>query len=185
MDARYIAVSYELRTPEGNRTPLVEKASEEHPFSFISGIDECLPAFEKNIVDKQKGETFQFTLEVEDAYGPHLDERVLDLPRTVFSEDGKLDEEYIYVGAELPMLNADGQRMIGRVVEITADHVTMDFNMRLAGKKLMFSGKVMENRPAAPEEIQQTLQEMAGCGGCSGGCGKAGCDGCGGGCGGC
>ena len=193
---RYITVSYRLYAPmEGNDNELIEEATTEHPFQIISGMGLALDAFEAQIVPLQKGDKFDFTLSVEEAYGRYVDEGVQQVPRQVFEIDGKLDTKHIFEGAVVPLMNSDGERFNGTIVEITDKAITVDLNHPLAGKPLHFVGEVTENRDATTEEIQQTAQMLSGeggCGGCGGNCGGGDCGGgncgggdcgCGGGCG--
>ena len=179
---RYIAVSYRLYTDSENGKEMVEEATAERPFNFISGFGIALDAFEKKLYDTQEGEDFDFTLEKEEAYGDYVQERVLDLDREIFTVDGKFDTMHIYVNAIIPLQNEDGNRFYGRVLEIGKEKVKVDLNHPLAGKTLHFVGKVLENREADEREIQTLIPQMSGscCGsGCSGGCGgeKGGCGG--------
>ena len=179
---RYIAVSYRLYTDSENGKEMVEEATAERPFNFISGFGIALDAFEKKLYDTREGEDFDFTLEKEEAYGDYVQERVLDLDREIFTVDGKFDTMHIYVNAIIPLQNEDGNRFYGRVLEIDKEKVKVDLNHPLAGKTLHFVGKVLENREADEREIQTLIAQMSGscCGsGCSGGCGgeKGGCGG--------
>ncbi len=186
----YIAVSYELYITENGQKSLVEKATVERPFRFISGMGTTLDYFENRLADKRPGEKFEFTIPVAEAYGEANNAYVMDLPRSIFEIDGKFDSDRIYEGNVVPMINSDGTRMQGTVVAVKPDAVVMDFNHPLAGKDLTFIGQVLENRPASNKEIEQMLNMLSdesGCGGCGGSCGDGGCGGCGdkGGCGGC
>ena len=81
---KYITVAYELYTDFDGKRELVEKAPIEHPFQFISDMGTTLDAFEAQIKPLQKGEKFNFTLSVEEAYGEYEQERVLELNKDVF-----------------------------------------------------------------------------------------------------
>lgn len=105
---------------------------------------------------------------------------MIDLPKNIFEIDGKFDNEHIYPGNIIPLMNSEGQRLNGSVVEVKADTVVMDMNHPLAGEDLTFAGEVVESRPATNEEIQEMVKMMTGEGGCS--CGSCG-DGCGDDCG--
>lgn len=183
---KYITVAYDLYSDFDGKNELVEKATTEHPFQFISDMGTTLDAFEAQIKPLTKGDNFDFTLSVEEAYGPYEQERVLELDKSVFTINGKFDTEHIYPGAVVPLMNADGARFNGTIVEVTDDKVTVDLNHPLAGKELHFVGQVVEHREATKEEIQEMLNMLSGegcgggCGGCGGGCGD---HECGGGCG--
>ena len=93
---------------------------------------------------------------------------MVSLEKEIFERDGELAEE-VKVGAELPMMTAEGYRIMGRVLEI-GDKVKMDFNHPFAGLTVRYEGRIEQVREASPEE----LHPAHGCGGCGGGCGDAG-----------
>ena len=178
---KYIAVSYKLYVKDENGKHLVEETKEGQPFKFISGFGIALDAFENNIIPKAIDEEFSFVLEKEQAYGEHHDELVLDMEREAFFIDGRFDHEHIYKDAIIPLQNQEGQRFNGRVLEVGDKKVKIDLNHPLAGETLQFEGKVLENRDATENEINQLIKHLTGgCGGCGGGscgdCGGGDCD---------
>ena len=174
----YIAVAYRLYTKdkEGKRE-MVEEATREQPFQFVSGLGMTLDDFEAQIIDLQKDAEFDFELTTGQAYGEYEQERVIKVPRQTFEIDGRLDKQYIYEGAVVPLQNADGQRFNGLIAKIGDTEVTVDLNHPLAGKGLVFVGEVIDTREATKEEITSTLKMLTGEGGC--GCGCEDCEGCG------
>ena len=94
-----------------------------------------------------------------------VEDLIIDLPKTTFMIDGKLAEEYLFVGSQIPMSNAQGQHMVGVVKEIGDQTVKMDFNHPMAGKTLNFEVEVVSVRDVTPED----LAGHCGCGDC--GCG--------------
>ena len=186
VENKYITVAYKLYTIEDGEKDLVEEAKAENPFQFISGLGTTLEAFESQIASLNKGDKFEFIIPSQEAYGEYNEEHVLDLPRHIFEIDGKFDSERIYEGSVVPLMDAEGHRMNGTVVEVKPDTVVVDMNPPLAGADLNFVGEVTESRPATNEEIQEVVNMMGG-GGCSCGCGDCGSDcgdhGCGDGCG--
>lgn len=163
---------------------LMERATAEQPLSFIYGVGMMLPKFEENIFGLATGDKFDFTIENEDAYGPYEDENVLDLDRSIFEIDGKLDEEVVFEGNVVPLMDNEGHRINAQVVEVTDTHVKVDLNHPLAGENLHFKGSILEVREASEKELA-ALQGGGGCGCGSGGCGDDGEEGgsCGSGCG--
>ena len=186
VENKYITVAYKLYTIEDGEKDLVEEVKAENPFQFISGLGTTLEAFESQIASLNKGDKFEFIIPSQEAYGEYNEEHVLDLPRHIFEIDGKFDSERIYEGSVVPLMDAEGHRMNGTVVEVKPDTVVVDMNHLLAGADLNFVGEVTESRPATNEEIQEVVNMMGG-GGCSCGCGDCGSDcgdhGCGDGCG--
>jgi len=178
-----ITVSYELYVTEDGERELVEKATKEQPFQFISGLGTTLDAFENELKDLNTGDKFEFTIPSDQAYGEYSEEHVVDLPKNIFEVDGKFDTDQIYPGNVVPMMTADGGRINGTVEEVKDDVVVMDLNHPLAGDDLTFIGEVLESRPATNDEIQGMLNMMSG-EGCGCGCDDKDCEegGCGGGC---
>ena len=66
MTHKYIAVSYRLFIDGDNGKEMVEEATKEQPFYFLSGFGIALDAFEKKLIDVPQGENFDFSLEKED-----------------------------------------------------------------------------------------------------------------------
>ena len=175
---KYITVAYELYTDnEKGIHELVEKAPVEHPFQFITSMGVALDAFEAKVAALAEGENFDFTLTADEAYGPYEETHVIDLDKEIFCIDGRFDKNTIYPGNVIPLVNADGNRFQGLILEVTDSKVKVDLNHPLAGKDLHFRGEVVTSRPATVAEIQAMAQMLSGEGGC--GCG---CDDCGGGC---
>lgn len=199
---RYITVAYQLYADNGNQPELVEEATADRPFRFMSGLGITIEGFENAIAPLETGGTFDFTLTPDQAYGEYMAERVLDLDKDMFCIDGKFDHEHIFRDAIVPLQNEDGNRFMGRVLDISDRQVKMDLNHPLAGKTLNFKGHVIESREATDQELQDFINHLnghgcgGGCGNCGGDCSgdhKGGCGNCGdncegdceGGCGGC
>ena len=159
----YLEIAYELFVPneEGN-WDLVEKTSKGNPFQFITGLGFALPAFEKQVISLKDGDTFDFIIPVEDAYGEYTDEHVIELPKDIFCVNGKFDETRIYPGNVIPLANADGNRFDGIVQEVRDNVVVMDLNHPLAGKELHFRGSVLTSRVATANELQAFVTKMNG-----------------------
>jgi FKBP-type peptidyl-prolyl cis-trans isomerase SlyD len=181
---KYITVAYSLFADNSEGVhELIEQAPAEHPFQFITGLGITLAAFEEKLKDLNTGDEFDFTLSVEEGYGPYLEERVVTLPKSTFMINGRFQKDVIYEGAVIPLVNADGNRFQGYVLEVTENDVIIDLNDALAGKDLHFKGHVVTTRPATDDEVSSFIKMMTGEGGCGCGCeGHCG-DDCGNGCG--
>ncbi len=165
----FIEVSYKLYTIENGEKELVEEATAEQPFQFISGMGTTLEAFEKEVAGLDKEQAFDFTLSQDDAYGDYETERVVDVNKEIFTLNGHFDHDNVYVDAVIPLQNEDGNRFYGRVLSIGEEQVKIDLNHPLAGKVLNFVGQVVEKREATNEELQALIAQMSG-GGCGCGC---------------
>lgn len=180
---KYVELIYDLYkvNPDGSEE-LVHQSDEKEPEAFIYGITRGLVApLEKEIEARAAGDTFDVTATADQAFGQRSDEYVAELEKEVFEVDGKFDDEMVKVGNALPMMTADGMRIIGTVMEITPTHVKMDFNHPLAGSDVRFKGKILTVRDANPEEIKMAQGGGCGCGCDHDSCGDD-CGGCNGGC---
>ncbi|MDR1585574.1 MAG: FKBP-type peptidyl-prolyl cis-trans isomerase [Prevotellaceae bacterium] len=144
---------------------LMERATRETPLSFVYGAGMMLPKFEENLFGLQAGDAFDFTINSEDAYGTYDDDAVIKLERSVFEVDGTIDEQVIFEGNVVPMMDNAGNRMNAQIVTITGSHITIDLNHPLAGETLHFKGSVVEVREPSEEELAALS------GGCGCGCG--------------
>ncbi|MFI3322534.1 MAG: FKBP-type peptidyl-prolyl cis-trans isomerase [Rikenellaceae bacterium] len=168
---KLVALSYIL-TVDGE---IVEQVGSDKPLEFVFGMGGLLPKFEENLAGLEVGEDFGFTLTAAESYGEIIAEAVVPLPKSVFEVEGKIDEEVIKVGNVLPMMDSDGNRLMGTVKEINEENVVMDFNHPMAGKTLCFNGSVVDVREATAEDMAKFTAPAGGCGGgCEGGCDEQG-----------
>ena len=164
---KFVSVTYDLYVGNDDERELMESVTQKRPLPFIFGTGSMLPAFEENIKNLEKDNTFDFYLTPDQAYGEFVEEYMLELPKTMFEIDGKFDDERVAEGKTLPMMNENGDRMIGSVHEIREDIVVMDFNHPLAGETLHFTGVILDVHDPTDEEIEAINRSMAGGCGCS------------------
>ncbi len=170
-----VSIVYELRSgsQEGE---IVEALTPENPLTFIFGTGGLLPKFEENLTGLTSGDNFEFLLNSEDAYGPVVESAVVHVPKNIFEVDGKTDENLLKVGNMVPMMDAEGRRMNGKILTIDAEAVEMDFNHPMAGNDLFFKGEVTEVREATEEELNHGHSHGDGGCGCGSGSGDGSCD---------
>ena len=159
VENKYITVAYKLYSIENGEKDFEEEAPVEHPFQFISGLGMTLEPFEAQIKDLQIGDKFDFTIPASEAYGEYDDDHVIDLPKEIFMIEGEFDSDRVVEGAVIPLMTSEGQRINGSVVEVKEDIVVMDMNHPLAGKDLHFKGRIIENRPATEEEVNDFVEK--------------------------
>lgn len=147
-----VSVNYLLTNKETGEK--IEQTSKEEPFIFLFGSGGLLEDFEKNLFEKQVGDSFDFFISAEQGYGLRDDRFLANVPMDAFlDEEGKFDSENIKLGATVPMVDNEGSPLYGTVLEITETHINMDFNHPLAGQDLHFKGEVLEVRDATPDEL--------------------------------
>ncbi|GGF07425.1 FKBP-type peptidyl-prolyl cis-trans isomerase [Hymenobacter cavernae] len=151
---KVVTITYDLSvTDENQEKVLVESAEADAPMVFIFGHSGLPEEFENQLSGKGAGDSFSFSLTPDQAYGDYDQQAVVSIPKQVFEIDGKVDEEMLQVGNFLPMADNEGNHMQGKIVEIGADTVQMDFNHPLAGMVMHFDGKVEGVRDATKEEL--------------------------------
>lgn len=164
---KFMSVVYQLYTVTDGKKNLEEQTGEEKPFEFITGFGIALDAFEQQVMGLAKGETFDFTLTPEQAFGAYEPEGMHKVDRGIFMINGHFDHENIYEGAVITLMDNEDHHFMAKVIKIEEDGVTIDTNHPLAGKSLNFTGKIVENREATEEEVQHLIKHLTGgCGGC-------------------
>ena len=110
------------------------------PAMFTVGDGNLLPGFEAAILGMRAGDDAQIMIEAEDAFGLHREENVQVLRRDRFGDDMALEEglmvSFSGPGGELP----------GVVREIMEEHVEVDFNHPLAGRRILFDVSIIDVR---------------------------------------
>ena len=99
---------------------------------FQVGSGQMIPGFDTALVGMTEGEFRTVKLESDDAYGPHRDEAIQEIPRTAFAPDFEFE-----VGR---MIQGNGPRgpFVAKVMDLKESEVVLDFNHPLAGKDLNF-----------------------------------------------
>ena len=147
-----VTISYVLRKGDASGE-LIEKTTPEQPLAFLFGAGGMLPDFEANLLGLEKGNRFEFCIKSERAYGERDESAVIDLPISTFIFDGKLATDMLVIGKMIPMRNDQGQLIHGKIIEVKKEAVKMDFNHRLAGIDLYFTGEILDVRLGTADEI--------------------------------
>ena len=146
-----VSITYELHTttPEGQQV-FVEKANEEQPLVFLYGVGMMLPKFEEHLQGLQPGDEYSFELSPADGYG-ELDETAhVDLPMDMFTQAGP---DLPNVGDVIPLQDNQGNQFRAGVTGVHENHISVDLNHPMAGKNLIFAGKVLAVREATADEL--------------------------------
>ena len=166
----FVALDYKLEV-DGQ---IADQSQPGQPLKFAFGMGMLLPKFEEAIEGLSEGDEFKFTLTAAEGYGEIIEEAVVELPKTVFEVEGKVEDGLLEIGNMIPMADQQGNRLMGRVVAVT-EVVKMDFNHPMAGKTLNFSGKIVEVRQLTPDDMKSFPGMAGGCGSdCDCGCQEGG-----------
>ena len=98
---KMVSVSYELRTEQNGE--LLEAAGADRPLDFICGQGQTLEYFEMNLLDKNEGDKFDFSIPAAHAYGLVNEDMIVDLPQEIFKD---VEAEEMVVGHVLPMMDS-------------------------------------------------------------------------------
>ncbi len=142
---KVVSLNFTLKDNEGN---VIEKTSNEQPFTFLSGNQQILPKLEENVESMIIGGKKNIVLSPEEAYGEYQESAVQSVKKTEFPEDTELAEGMSFVAG-----TPDGKQMPFTVKNIEGEDVTIDFNHPLAGKTLEFDIELLDIRDATPEEV--------------------------------
>lgn len=174
-------VAFIYKVTDAKTGDVLFEATAEAPDTLVYGVTPgVIPGLIAALKGLGKGDKFSSELSPAAAFGDRIEQNVIKLDKTVFNPEGKLPSE-VKTGAKLPMMTEDGFQVIGTVLKIEDDGVTMDFNHPFAGKTVNIEGEVVEVRDATPEELNPHHGCGCGCGhdhgGCEGGCNDGGCEG--------
>ncbi len=112
------------------------------PIKFTIGDQTVIRGVEDAVVGLRVGEKKKVVIGPEDAYGPHLKDKVAVVDRSQLPDD--LEPR---TGTILKGRSPKGTIML-TITEVTEDQVTLDANHPLAGKQLTFELEIMEiSRP--------------------------------------
>ena len=87
----------------------------------------------------------------------------MELPKSVFEVEGRFDSDKVKEGNTLPMMDTNGNRLNGSVMEVKDDVVLIDFNHPLAGETLHFEGEVIDVHNPTEEEIEALADRGCDC----------------------
>ena len=146
-----VSLTYELHTttPEGQQV-FVEKANEDQPLVFLFGVGMMLPKFEEHLLGLNVGDEYSFELSPADGYGEIDATAHVDLPIDMFAEAGG---DLPNVGDVIPLQDNQGNQFRAGVTGVSETQISVDLNHPMAGKNLIFAGKILTVREATADEL--------------------------------
>ena len=103
------------------------------PMELTIGSEGFFPQIEAALVGMAPGEKKTIVIPAEEAFGEYDEENIVIIGRDQFPDD--LTPE---VDMDLELDGEDGESIVGTVVEVTDENVTLDANHPLAGEDLIF-----------------------------------------------
>ena len=109
------------------------------PLQFTIGKGQVIPGFEQAVVGMNPDESKTTKVPVDQAYGPHRKEMVLEVDRKQFPADLKPE-----VGQEYQIPQAQGRPTVVTITDVSESKIVLDANHPLAGKDLIFDVQLLE-----------------------------------------
>lgn len=143
-DGHVVTLEYTVRFEDGT---LLDSTGQCGPLAVMIGSGQLFPPLEDRLATMETGETREFRIPAEEAYGAWHPDLVRELPR-----DRLPPELVLEIGHEYRLRGPDGTHLRFRLLEVSDATVRADFNDPKAGKALMAVVTVIAVREATPEE---------------------------------
>jgi len=131
-----VKVHYHGRLTNGET---FDSSAGREPLEFEVGSGMVIKGFDQGVEGMNVGEKKTINIPAEQAYGPRLDEMVIEFPKDRFPQDMELQK-----GMDLMMSNGAGQNIPVVVTDIKDDTIVLDANHPLAGEELVFDIEPVE-----------------------------------------
>jgi len=131
-----VLIHYTGRLSDGE---VFDSSEGQDPLSFTLGAGNVIPGFDAGILGMKVGDKKLLQIPAEDAYGPHREELVIQVPREAFPAHVQPE-----IGMPLQMGLQDGSTMDVMVVGMADEYVTLDANHPLAGEELHFDIQLVD-----------------------------------------
>ncbi len=148
----FVRLEYRLRLESGEWLRGTAEAPE--TLTFVAGWGELLPGLERRLWGLREDDSLEFTLPAAEAFGDYDPGLIQVQSRKRFPPDMDPQPGQKVVPANLPF----EPEFPLTVKEVQGDRVILDLNHPLAGQDLYYSVKVLEARPATPEELEPLKQ---------------------------
>ncbi|MGB5440252.1 MAG: peptidylprolyl isomerase [Gammaproteobacteria bacterium] len=125
------------------------------PISYVHGGKHDLFEKVEDAMDGAAvGDSIDVRLSPEEGFGAHD-------PRLTYIDDVEnVPPEFQHIGADVEMMNDQGESMKFTVTSIDNGKLTVDGNHPMAGKSITFHIKIIDIRTATPDEIVNGVEAM-------------------------
>lgn len=131
-----VRVHYTGKLDDGS---VFDSSRDREPLEFTLGTGQVIPGFETAVLGLEIGKSRTHRIEAEDAYGPHDEEMLMEVLRSLLPKD--MDPK---VGDVLLVRDGEGREVQVVVAEAGAETLVFDGNHPLAGKALTFEIELVE-----------------------------------------
>ena len=125
------------------------------PISYVhGGKHDLFEKIEHELEGCVENDVVQVKLTPEEGFGPH------DASLTYTDDVDNVPAEFRRIGAEVEMMNDQGESRKFKVTRIEDGKLTVDGNHPMAGKNIIFNIKVVGIRDATPDELSNGVEPM-------------------------
>jgi FKBP-type peptidyl-prolyl cis-trans isomerase SlyD len=149
---QYVVLEYRLRLDSGEQIRGTQAAPAY--LTFVAGGQELMPGLERRLWGLREQEEVEFVVPAAEAFGEYDPTNTQEWSRKVFPSGMELKVGQKVIPANLPF--PPEYPLV--IKEVKDNSVILDMNHPLAGHDLHYSVKVVEVRPATPEELQPLKQ---------------------------
>ena len=140
---KVVSVHYTGKFPESEE--IFDTSKDREPMQFLVGHKNMMEGCEQELLGEEEGDSREFTLLPEQAYGHRNEDAIQEVPKEQFPDD-------LEVGMMFQAQSDQGPMQFS-INEILEDTVKIDFNHPMAGKTLKFNVEVISIRDATEEEV--------------------------------
>ena len=111
----------------------------EDPLQFTMGDSTLQPDMEYALFGLKPGDEQTLTLTAEQAYGPHDENLIQQVPRNSFPDSMEPER-----GQIVAFTTEDGGEAPGLILAVTDQYVEVDFNHPLSGKEIVYRVQILQ-----------------------------------------
>lgn len=141
---KVVSFHYRLKEEGGE---IFEDSHEGSPVLYLHGHNSMLPALEAALEGKSAGDSFEITLQPEQAYGVRQEGATQRVPKKHLLTQGKI------VPGQIVQVNTEHGPHDAVVIKVGLKNVDIDANHLLAGKTLVFAIEIVDVREATADEV--------------------------------
>jgi len=141
-----VTLEYKLSLDDGT---MIEFSEENDPLVYLHGHEQIIPGLENALAGLKVGDKKAVTVEPEEGYGEYDEEDFDEVPLAEMPPGFEPE-----VGMLLEVHGEDGDDDLATITEITDDHLVLDYNHPMAGKRLHFDITVVSLRAASKDEVE-------------------------------
>ena len=144
--AKDSVVRFHYTVSEVGQEP-IESSKDREPLAIMIGHGNIIPGLENAMMDHVAGDSFQATVESDQAYGERREGLVQRVPKKHFGN------QRLVPGQQVVLQTNFGPRAV-TIQKVGMSVVDVDLNHPMAGKDLHFDVEIVEVREASTEEIE-------------------------------